>query len=106
MHFPHHKIETTQVLNGRHCILLEELLINPNNLITISGIDQATMVIWDKDKHTFTEPNDLYNEEDMEGMLEGTGLMALDIYQDPQSVLKIKMGHFDESGLQKYYAWE
>ena len=26
------------------------------------------MDIWDKDKHTFTNPNELHNEEAMEGM--------------------------------------
>ena len=37
-------------------------------------------------------------------MFKVTGLTALYLYQDPQAVLKDKMGNFDESDLQKYYA--
>ena len=37
-------------------------------------------------------------------MFEGTGLMALDLYHDPQSSMKNKMGNFDEADLQKFYA--
>ena len=39
-------------------------------------------------------------------MFEATGLMTLDLYQDPQSDLKNKMGNFDESDLQNHYARE
>ena len=48
MYFPHNKVEGTQVLKGLPCILSEELLIGPNNFITISGIERTTMGIWDK----------------------------------------------------------
>ena len=68
MYFPHHKVESTQALNWLPCILSEELLINPINFITRSGIERATMGIWDKEKHTFTDPNELHNEEAMEGV--------------------------------------
>ena len=104
MHFPHHKLEETQVLNGLTCILSEELLINPNYSVTRSGIERSTMGIWDKDKRTFTNPNDLHNEGVMEGMFNGTGLNSLYIYQDPQAALKNKIGNFDEADLQKAYA--
>ena len=59
---PYHKVEATQVLNGPPLILSEELLVNPNGLITIPGIEQANMVIWDKDKHTFIKPNELHHK--------------------------------------------
>ena len=62
MYFPHHEVEATHVLNGLLCIISEELLINSKNFITISGIDIATMGIWDKEKRTFTNPNELHNE--------------------------------------------
>ena len=42
----------------------------------------------------------------MVGMFEGTGLTELYIDQDPQDLLKNKMGNFDESNLQKSYNWE
>ena len=68
IYFPHHKVASAQVLNGLPCIISEELLVSPNNFITISGIDQATMCIWDKYKPTFTKTNKLHNEEYTEGM--------------------------------------
>ena len=40
----------------------------------------------------------------MEGMFKGTCLTELDLDQDPQAVLKNKMGNFDEADLHKYYA--
>ena len=64
------------------------------------------MGIWDKDKRTFTNPNNLHNEEAMEGMFEGTWIMALYLYQVPQYALKNKMGNFDEADLQKSYSRE
>ena len=64
------------------------------------------MGIWDKYKCTITEPNELHNEKAMEGIYEGTGLTALDLYQDPQSALKNKMGNFDEADIQKGCAWQ
>ena len=99
MYFIHHKVESTQVLNVISCILSEELLVNPNNCITRSGINQATMGIWDKEKCTLTDPNELHIEEVIECMLKGTGITALDLYQDPQSALKNKMGNFDGADL-------
>ena len=33
MYFPHRKLEATQVLNILFCILSEELLVNPNNVL-------------------------------------------------------------------------
>ena len=104
VYFPRHKVEAKKVIKGILCILYEELLINPNDFINRSGIERATMVIWDKDKCTFTDSNYLHNEIAMEGMFEGTVLTALYIDQDPQAVLKNKMGNFDEAYLQKYYA--
>ena len=83
MHFNHHKVESTQVLNGLPFILDEYLLINHNNFITKSGIEQATMDIWDKEKRTVTNPNEIHNEEMTEVMFKGTGLMPLDLDQDP-----------------------
>ena len=65
MYLHHNKVEATQVLNGLPCILYEELLINHNNFITISGIGRATMGIWDKENLTFTNSNDVHNEESM-----------------------------------------
>ena len=62
------------------------------------------MGIWDKEKRTSTNPNEIHNEEAMEGMFEGTGLTALYLYQDPQAALKNKMGNLDEEDLQKAYA--
>ena len=99
MYFRNHKVEAIKVLKRRPCILFEELLINPNIFITISGIEQSTMGIRDKYKCTFTEPNELHNEEAMEGMLKITGLTALYLDQDPQDALKNKMGHFYEAHL-------
>ena len=61
------------------------------------------MSIWDKDKRTFTNPNDFHNKESMDSMFEGTCLTELDIYQNPQSSLKNKMSIFDEADLQKSY---
>ena len=57
MYFSHHKVEAIQVLNKLPCILYEELLINPNNFITRSVIDQSTMGICNNYKRTFTNPN-------------------------------------------------
>ena len=62
------------------------------------------MGIWDKYKRTFNNPNDLHNEELMEGMFEGTGLTALDLDQDPQAALKNKIVNFNEADIQKAYA--
>ena len=47
-YFPRHKVEATQVLNRNLCIISEELLVKPNNFITRSGIERATMGVWDK----------------------------------------------------------
>ena len=47
MYFTHDMIEELQVLNGPPCILSGYLLIILNNVITRSGIDQATMGIQD-----------------------------------------------------------
>ena len=74
MYFPHHMVEATQVLNGIPCILSEEILFNPNDFITRSGIKQGTIIIWDKYKRTSTDPNELHNEKSMEDMLKGTFL--------------------------------
>ena len=63
MYFPHHKVEATQDFNGMPCIIYEDLLIKTNDFITISGIEIYTMGIWDKEKRTFTNPNELHNEE-------------------------------------------
>ena len=60
-YFPHHKIEATHVLNELPFIISEELLINPNGFITRSGIARATMGIRDKEKPTFTKPNEIHN---------------------------------------------
>ena len=38
------------------------------------------MGIWDKEKFTFADPNELHNEESIEGMFEGTNLMELDLH--------------------------
>ena len=81
------------------CILSEELLINPNNFITRSGIERATMGIWDKETFPFANPNELHTEEAMEGILEVNGFTALYLDQDPQDALKNKMGHFYEAHL-------
>ena len=48
IYFPNHKIEASQVLNGAPCIITEELLAKPKDFITRSGIERATMFIWDK----------------------------------------------------------
>ena len=63
MYSPHNKEEATQVINALPCILSEEILINPNNLIKISGIERATMGNWDKEKRSFTDPDKMHNEE-------------------------------------------
>ena len=57
------------------------------------------MGIWDKEKHTLTDPNELHNEETMEGMFEGTGITASYLDQEPQAALKKKMRNFDEAYL-------
>ena len=101
IYFPYHKVKATQVLNGLTCILSEELLIKPNDFITISGVDRSTMGIWGREKRTFTEPNELYNEESTEGILEGTGITALDLDHYPKAMLKNKMGNFDEEDIHK-----
>ena len=41
----------------------------------------------------------------MESMFKGTGLTALDLYQDPQYDLKNKIGNFYEADLHKAYDW-
>ena len=61
MYSPNHKVEATQFINGLPCILSEELLINPNDFITRSGLEQATLVVWDKLNGTFTNTNELHN---------------------------------------------
>ena len=38
-------------------------------------------------------------------MFKGTGITALDLFQDHQSALKNKRGNFYEADLQKVYAW-
>ena len=103
MYLTHHKVEAIQVLNGTPCSIYEEILTNPNNFIKISGNEIATMGIWDKEKRTFTNPNELNNEDAIEGMSKGTGIMALDLDHDPQYVSKNKMGKFDDANLQKPY---
>ena len=90
MYFPHHEVESTQVLNGLPCIISEELLIKPAYFVTRSGIDRVNMGIWDNNKRTFTKLNELHNEEATEGMFECTGLTELNIYWYPQSLLKKK----------------
>ena len=50
--------------------LSEEIIINPNSLITRSGIEIATM------------GNELHNEEAMGGMFEGTGITAIYLDQE------------------------
>ena len=105
IYFPHQKVEATHVLNRLPRILSEQILFNPNNFITISGIEQATMGIWDKDKRTFAKPNYLDNQDAMEGMFEGTGLTELYLDQDQQAVVRNKMGKFDKADIQKTYAW-
>ena len=63
------------------------------------------MGILDKDKRTFTYPNEIHNEEAMEGMFNVTGITALYLDQDPQDALKNKIGNFDKTDLQKAYSW-
>ena len=55
------------------------------------------MVIYDNDKRTFTNPNELHNEEAVESIFGGTGLTALDINHYPQASLKNQIGSFDEA---------
>ena len=57
------------------------------------------MGIWDKEKRTFTDPNELHNEEAMEDMFKGTCLTSLYLDQDPRYRLKDKIGNFDEVDL-------
>ena len=52
------------------------------------------MGIWDKEKCTFTDPNELHNEEAMEGMFKFTGLTEIYLNQDSQSALKKNNGDF------------
>ena len=103
MYFPPHMVEATLILNGISCIITEELLINTNYLITRSETEQATTGIWDKDKHTFTDPNRLHNEGAMEGMLNRTVIIALDLDHDPRAALKNETVNVDEAGFQKAY---
>ena len=83
-------MEETQIINKIKLILSQELLINTNNLITRTGIKRATVGLWYKDKCTFTDPNELHNEESMESIFEGTGITALDLDKDSQFALKNK----------------
>ena len=46
------------------------------------------MGIWDKENHTFTDLNEIHNEEAMEGIFGGSSITALDLYQEPQATLK------------------
>ena len=62
------------------------------------------MGIWDKEKCTFANPNELHNEESIEGIFKVTGIIALYLDQGPQSVLKNKMVIFYEADLQKDFA--
>ena len=48
------------------------------------------MGIWDKENHTFTDLNEIHNEEAMEGIFGGSSITALDLYQEPQATLKKK----------------
>ena len=57
-----------------------------------------------KEKRTFTDPNELHNEEAMEIMLKSTGLKTIDLERYPQASLKNKMGNFYEADIQKAYA--
>ena len=86
------------------CIISEELLINPNDVVTRSGIERATMGIWDKETFPFANPNELHTEEAMEGILEVNGFTALYLDQETQASLKKTMGNFDDADLQKAYA--
>ena len=104
MFFLHHKVKKKQVLNRLPFILSEEIPVNPNYFINRSGINIATMGIWDKAKCAFTNPDDLHNEEAKESMFEVTGLMSLSLDQDPQATLENQIGNFDELDLQKFYA--
>ena len=63
------------------------------------------MSIWDKDKRTFTNPNELHNEEEMKSMFEGIHLKTLYLDKYPRGALKNKLGNFDEADIQKSYAW-
>ena len=85
-------------------MLSEEILVNPIDFITRTGIERDNMGTWDKYKRAFTDTNELHNEEDMEGMFEGTGVKALELDQDPQAALKNKMRNFHEADHQKSYA--
>ena len=104
MHFPHNKVEATKVLNILPFIITKEILINPKNCMNRSGIEKATMGLWDMDKSTFTDPNKFHNDKAMESMFEGTGLTAMDLDQDPKDYLNNQMGTFDEVDIQKSYA--
>ena len=57
------------------------------------------MGILNKDKHTFTDPNDINNKKVMGDMFEGTVITELDLDQYPRATLKNKMDAFDDSDL-------
>ena len=88
MYLTHHKVEGTKVLNGQEWVIAEELLVYPNDFITISGIERANMGVRNKDKCTFTIQNEFYNEEAMGVMIEVTGLTTLDLYQESWDALE------------------
>ena len=81
IYFPHHKVEPTKVLYVLPCIISKELLINPNKFIARSGIERVTTGVWDKDKCTFADQNELHNEEGMKSMFEDIGIPELDLDQ-------------------------
>ena len=101
---PHHGLEATHVINGQTCIFTGGVLINRNDVVTKSEIKQSTMVIWDTDKRTFTDQNELHNEKTMESMFEDTYFIALNLYQKLQAAIKNQKGTFDEADIQKSYA--
>ena len=103
MYFPHHMVEATKVINRLPYIIAEELLVNPNNFITISVIYRATMVIWDKDKQIFADPNQFHNK-DWKTYVWGYKSRGTGKFQDYQADLKNQMGTFDAADIQKFYA--
>ena len=73
---------------GYHVFSLKIYSSTPNGFVTRSGIERENISIRDKVKHTFTNTHELHNKESMEGIFEGTGIVELDLDQDPQAELK------------------
>ena len=66
-------------------------------------MERSPFETWDPVQHIFTDMNYLYNKETMTGILQGTGLTAEDLENDPKKIGTKKLTTFDVAYLTKAY---